>query len=214
MPSVSELLTQIKDMALVGAGDASDDARVLRYLNMIYKDVYRKTAKMAPTLLLAQDTVAISSGAGTMSVRPYSVEVVKDANNANRKLEATDLPTLEDKHPALDGTGAPSYYYFTSPTGIATYPVNTTSIKVRYVPAAGTLTADSVEADIKVPPEFHDMFVWGTLMYLNFDERDRAMGAEQATAGTMYSVALGDYQEWLLTGQPRKQVRTKVNPLG
>jgi hypothetical protein len=169
---------------------------------------------MTPTRLLAQETVSITSGAGTMTVTPFSVSFVKDSENENRELEVTTLPELEEQYPALDDTGAPNRYYFTSSTTINTYPVNSTTLKVRYVPSAATLTTSSTEADIKVPAEFHDIFIWGTLMYLNFDERDKTMSSEQATAGTMYSVALGDYQEWLINGQPKPKTRTKANPLG
>lgn len=210
MPAVSDLLDTIKDLALVGAGDTSDDTRVLRYFNLVYKDIHRKTAQMAPTLLLAQETVTITSGVGTMTATPFSVEFVKDSGNSNQVLDVTTLVELEDKYPALDDTGNPSWYYFTSATGIATYPTNSTTVKVRYVPVAATLASTDAESAIKIPPQFHDALVWGTLVYMAYDERDKVTGPETQIAQAKYDIAMGDYQQWLLSGQPRPTVRTKA----
>jgi hypothetical protein len=211
MPDVSELLNTIKDLALVGAGDASDDSRVMRYMNLVYKEAYRRTAQARPTLLLdVMGNIAISNGSGTLTARPYAVTMVKDTGNNSNPLNATTLPELEEKAPALDATGNPDRYYLTGETTINTYPKNTTTVSVRYVPAAGTLTSDSVEADIKIPPEFHDLLVWGTLVYLAYDERDKGVGVEVQTAQSKYEIALADYQSWLLNGQVKATTRTKA----
>lgn len=210
MPTVSDLLDTIQDLALVGSGNSADDARVMRYMNLVYKEVYRRTAQQRPTLLLTSETVNITSGSGTMAATPFSVSLVKDTGNDNNKLKPTTLPELEDEYPALDDTGAPAWFYFTSGTAIKTYPVNSTTLSVRYVPSVGTLTTTSAEADIKIPPEFHDVLLWGTLVYMAYDERDKSMSGEVNTAQSKYEIALADYQSWLMYGQTKATTTTEV----
>lgn len=209
MPSVSELLTTIKDLSLVGSGDGTDDARLMRYMNLLYKEIYRKTAKNYPTLLLTNETVTITGGVGTLSAAPLKLERVKDTAN-NRILKATTLLRLEECCPALANTGMPSWYYITGGTVLNTYPLNSTSVLTRSVPAPGVLTTASAESDIKIPPQFHDLMVWGTLIYACMDERDKIVGPELNTAQGKYEIAMNDYDDWLFFQQTQEPQETEA----
>jgi len=208
MPSVSEILETIKGLALVGEGDSTDDARIMRYINFANREVHRRTAASYPTLLQTLETVTITNGAGTLSNIPFRVEFVKDTGNSNNPLTVTTLLDLEEENPALDATGSPSKYYFTSAKGIATYPVNSTAVKVRYVPSSVALTVTDAETAIKLPVEFHDVLVWGALFWMAYDERDKGSGQELSLAQGKYEICLGDYLTWLKDNQPVPTVRT------
>lgn len=209
MPSVSTLLTTIKDLALVGTGDSDDDDRIMRYMNMLYKEAYRTTSKAYPTLLLTTENVTVTSGSGTISATPFIVMRVKDNSN-NRFLKPTTLLALEEKYPSLSDTNSPSWYYITGTATLNTYPSNSFTAVVRYIPQAATLTSTSTESDIKIPPEFHDMLVWGTLIYMAHDERDKAFGVEMQVAQTKYEIAKADFQSWLHFSQTKEKNRTEV----
>lgn len=210
MPTVSELLSTIKDLALVGAGDTSDDTRIMRYFNLQYKDLYRKTAQLYPTLLSTNETVTITSGAGAISAAPHKVVDVFDNGNTANALQESTQSAVKRKYPLQADTGNPEYYYMTSETAINTYPVNSTTLDVDYIPRAGTLTSASTEADIKVPPDFHDLLVWGTLVWLSVDERDKQAGGEITLFQSKYEIALGDYQEWLIYSQVSEKDEVKA----
>ncbi|TGT42778.1 hypothetical protein [Mesorhizobium sp. M8A.F.Ca.ET.165.01.1.1] len=203
-------MTTVKELALVGVGDGSDDDRLLRYMNLVYKEAYRRTAAIYPTLLLSQNTVTITDGAGVMSDIPFKVESVKDSGNGNRLLSPTTLPNLEDCHPNLSDVGSPSWYYFTGAKAIATYPVNSTTVKVRFIKSSGTLGVNDAENAILIPAEFHDLLIWGTLFYLAYDERDKAAGPEVQIAQSKYEIALADFTTWLTQNQPGPSKQTKA----
>lgn len=209
MPTVSSILDSIKDLALVGSGNSADTDRIMRYMNLVYKEAYRVTAVSYPTLLLTSENVTITSGAGTITAAPFSILQVKDTSN-NRILEPSSRVDIETMYPALDGTGSPTYYFMESETALKTYPVNSGTVMVRYIPRAGTLTSGSAESAIKIPPEFHELLLWGTLVYMAYDERDKSAAGEVNIAQSKYELALNDYKTWLLKGQTQAPVRTKV----
>lgn len=209
MPSVSELLTTIKDLSLVGMGDGADDARILRYFNMVYAEIYRSTAKNYPTALLTSITVAVTAGVGTLPTPTLVLARVKDTQ-ANTILKATTILELEDRHPALDGQGAPEWFYMSGDTGLNTYPRNDASVLVRHIPRPATLTVDSTEADIRIPPMFHDMLIWGTLVWSAIDERDKAVGGEVNTAQGKYELPLQAYEDWLFFSQTQEPQVTEA----
>lgn len=209
MPTVSSLLDSVKSLALVGSGNADDTARILRYMNMVYSEAYRVTAVSYPTLLLTSENVTITSGSGTLTAAPFRIERVKDTSN-NEILKPTTRLDIEDLYPALDDTGAPAWYFVEGTDGLRTYPVNSGTVQVRYIPRAGTLTSASAESDIKIPPEFHDLLLWGTLVYMAYDERDKSTGAEVNIAQSKYEIALNDFKTWLAFRQTGPKVRTKA----
>jgi hypothetical protein len=209
MPNVSSLLDSIKDLALVGSGNSADTDRIMRYMNMVYKEAYRVTAVSYPTLLLTSETVTITSGAGTITTVPFSIMRVKDTDT-NILLEPSSRLDIEDMSPSLNGTGNPTYYFMESEMALKTYPIHTGSVLVRYIPRAGTLTSASAETDIKIPPEFHEMLLWGTLVYMAYDERDKSAAGEVNIAQSKYELALNDYKAWLVENQTSSPIRTKA----
>ena len=210
MAAVDDILTIVKDQALVGAGDATDDARVLRYLNLVYKQVYRETAESYPQLLLSSQSITQASGSGTVSSH-YKIVSVKETTG-NTFLDPYTLPELEVEEPSLDATGTPNRYYLDGLTTIKTYPIDNSTILVRYVPSPSDLASGGAESTIKIPPAFHDLLIWGTLYYMAYDERDKSVGAEIGISQAKYDMALNSYRRWLLMSQTRKPLRTEVLP--
>lgn len=209
MPTVASLLDSVKSLALVGSGNADDTARILRYMNMTYAEAYRTTATQYPTLLLTTESVSMTAGEGTISVAPFSVMRVKNTNT-NRILEARSKLDIEELFPAMTDNGEPVYYYMEGTTGLRSYPLNNATLQVRYIPRVGTLTSTSAEADIKIPPEFHELLLWGTLVYMSYDERDKSASGEISIAQSKYEIALNDFRTWLVKQQTRTQMVTKV----
>lgn len=99
-------------------------------------------------------------------------------------------------------------------TTIKTHPSNSTSILVRGIPRMTSLAADDEEDNIKIPPEFHDLLVWGPLVYMHIDERDKGVGGEVNVAQGKWDLGLEDYKTWLISMQVTDELETSVNPLG
>lgn len=209
MPTVASLLDSIQSLALVGSGNADDTARVLRYMNMVYAEAYRVTASQYPTLLLTSENVSMNSGSGTMSAAPFAVQRVKNTST-NRILQARSKLDIEEDYPSMTDTGEPVYYYMEGTTGLRSYPLDNSTLQVRYIPSVNTLTSTGVEADIKIPPEFHEMLLWGTLVYMAYDERDKSASGEISIAQSKYEIALNDFKTWLAKQQTQTQMVTKV----
>lgn len=212
MPSVTDILTMVKNQALVGSGGAADDTRIMLYMNRAYADIYRETARDYPQALLTSQSITLSSGLGTISSAPHKILRVKETGSYNF-LEARTLIELEQENPRLDATGSPRYYYMTSDTAISCYPIDGSSIVVRYIPRPSTLASDGAETTIKIPPEYHDLLLWGTLVYMAYDERDKGFGTEIGLSKAKYDEAMESYKRWLAYSHPRKTLRTEQTPV-
>jgi hypothetical protein len=187
-----------------------DTDRIMRYMNLFQGEVWRLTAREYPTLLTVTETVALTLGAGTVSAPPFGFVSVRDSTNGYNKLSPISLQALEDMDADLASTGNPCRYYMTSATAINGWPKNTTNLQVRYIPRKATLTIDSTEDDLKVPPEFHDMYVWGTMVYMSMDERDKAVSGEINVAQARYNMAMADYKTWLAEMQAGDELVTEA----
>lgn len=199
----------VKNLSLTGAGDSSDDNRLMDYMNLVYKEVYRETAEIYPTLLLVSETIALTAGVGAISKTPFEVKQIKNLAN-NCFLKPTTILQLEERYPALDQTGEPNWYYITGDATLNAYPVNDGSILVRHIPLPDELTTASPVTDIKIPKQYHDVLVWGTIVYACMDERDKALGMELNTAQGKYEIALNAFKTWLELRQTQEQNGTKA----
>lgn len=209
MPTVASLLDSVKSLALVGSGNADDTARIMRYMNMVYAEAYRVTSSQYPTLLLTSENISMTSGVGTIAAAPFTVMRVKNTST-NRILEARSKLDVEELFPTMTDTGEPAYYYMEGTTGLRSYPLDNATLQVRYIPSVNTLASTGVEADIKIPPEFHEMLLWGTLVYMAYDERDKSAAGEISIAQSKYEIALNDFKTWLAKQQTRTPMVTKV----
>jgi hypothetical protein len=208
MPDVADILTIVKNQALVGSGSTADDTRIMLYMNRAYSEIYRETAKDYPQVLLTLENVALTSGAGTLTEAPLKIMSVRETASYNF-LEPRTILEIERESPTLGDTGVPTWYYMTSRTAIKGYPVDNSTLAVRYVPSAGTLTSTSVEADVKIPPEYQDLLIWGTLLWMAYDERDKGFGTEIGTCQAKYESSMEAYKRWLMLSQPREKLRTE-----
>lgn len=179
---VSEIISNV---ARISTNDDSPDseatARLLSYLNMVYKLVYRKIAPYYKTRLATTQSVSVTAGSGTLSTLPLRIHSVTDTTNENR-LIAADFEEIELNDPELDDTGNPTHFYIENDTTIVTYPKDTVTLRVRYTPEPADLTSGTLEADIKIPAAYHDILVHGTLFLSHMDENDlRAIGELQVS---------------------------------
>lgn len=189
MSTAVDLLTFIKSQGLVGAtGALDDDAKILRYINRAYYKIYTKLAVRYASLYQTTQTVTVTNGSGTFSGAGfYIVLSVYDANNSFLRLKRVTVEETEREYPRQNDIGAPNRYDLVGLNGIATYPVNSTSLRVRGVPNANRITANSAEAEILIPVMHHDAIEWEALRMVAYDERDALVGAE-----LQYTTAMAD----------------------
>jgi len=166
----------LKQVASISAGDdspdSSDTTRIMRYVNNGYRAVYRQTSEMNRNKLLTSEDVTITTGSGTMTIVPLSIEQVRDTTTDDF-LEASDIEYIEKKlDEDIDDTGAPEIYYWNDTTTINTWPEDSTTIRVRYIPTPATLTSAGTEASILIPVAYHDILVEAALFYMYQDEND------------------------------------------
>lgn len=185
--NVSDIITQVAQLGL--NEDYPDTAlaeRILSYVNRAHEQTYSEVGQYLEPVNSQTQTVAITAGQGTLSPEPdFFISVVD--TTSSRKLQATTASTLEDTDPALDAVGNPTYYYKVGTT-IYTYPINSTSLRVRYIPIKTELTAATTEAELPYPTKYHSVLVWGALYWMSLDERD-------LTTNTVLMSASGNYKQ-------------------
>lgn len=209
MPAVAELLTNIQSLALVGA-TGGDTSRVLNYFNMAYRKVYEKVTSKYPWAAQTTQTVAITAGSGPMNPVPLHILSVRDANNNCQKLDPTDVEDVECENPPLDRAGSPCKFWVEGFAILKAWPVNSTTVRVRYAPNPATLVANSAEEDIKIPPAFHDVLTWETLALMAYDERDKIVGAELAYNKDQHDEAYERMWSYFDAKAPKKQEQVKA----
>lgn len=210
MPNVAQLLTNITSLALVGATGASGDQdRVLNYLNMAYRKVYRKIAVKYPFVHRTTQPVVITDGGGTLSPVPFFVLVPRDTGNNAAKLTPTDIEAVLDCDPTLSETGNPSKFWIEGLSALKSHPLNSTTLTVPYIPSPATLVSNSTEDDIKIPVVFQDILTWETLALMAYDERDKVVGAELAYNKDAHDQIYVDMWEFFDAQAPHEQKQVK-----
>jgi hypothetical protein len=199
MSSVSQIVQTVAQISLnVDNPDLALQNRIVNYVNIAYLDVYTRVANYMQNKIQTTQTVAITSGSGTLSPEPLNIVNVVDTND-ERILLARDIREIEEECPALDDTGSPWWYYIEADTTIKTYPTNNTSLRVRYNTKPSVLTIDSLETDIKIPVEWHHVITEGTLHFIHLDERDKTLGFELNVANIRYEAKLTELIQHLST---------------
>lgn len=205
MPSVQQLIDNVKNLSLVGAtGSVDVIPRIEAYFNMAYREVYEMAAERYPWFVQTTQDVPVVSGSGTFFTNPLHILSVRDVNNSLAKLNPTDVLTVEDNDPAFSATGKPSKFWVNGFDKIFSYPFTDTTIRVRYTPNADILTSESVEGDIKLQPVHHDVLVWGTLKLMAYDERDKIVGAELAYNKDAHNEVLERMWRWFDAHAPKE----------
>lgn len=170
MSTVQQIVDRIADFALDEVDSDNDlEQRILNDVNDIYNRVFTAMSKNDFGRYTESESVTITSGTGTNTAN-IRVLSVYDVDN-NRILEKTDVFDLEKEYPALDKTGNPCYYYLDGNTTINTYPINDTTLRVRYFPKVNTLAIDDAESAIKIPTEYHDVLELGGIWLMAIREQ-------------------------------------------
>ncbi|TPL98320.1 hypothetical protein [Mesorhizobium sp. B2-3-10] len=207
--NAAEIIANIKSQALVGNTGAVDDLdRILRYLNKGYSLVYARCAKACPSLYRKTQEVTVTDGAGDFAEPVHEVLAVFDKNNGYRRLDRRSTADVELEDAGLSATGTPCSYDVRF-GGLETYPLNSTVLKVPYIPPPAALTADTLEADILIPVVHHEVLEWAALYTLAYDERDKLVGSElQFTKGT-FDGLMDSLILFLLGQRPAAETRVK-----
>lgn len=207
---VQTIVANIKSQAQIGAtGDATDNERLMRYLNKAYTAIYTKCAMSYPEYFGRIQTVTILNGAGTPNPAVLDIQTVVDTGQNFRILERRSRYDIEMGNPSLNRTGYAETYDL-SFSGLTTYPVGNTTLRVRYTPRVNVLTQASAEADIMLPPAFHEVLEWETLVTLSYDERDVLVGAELNFTMAKRDACLSDLMFFLQKQKPLPERRVQT----
>lgn len=210
MPTPAQIVENVMSLALVGAtGATGDTARVYRYLNVAYRELYEMVAERYPWFVQATQNVSMTAGVGTMATQPLHILSVRDANNAFAELRPTDVLAVEEKDPAMDAQGSPDEFYVNGFVELNSHPLNDTTLRVRYTPQAATLEIGDNEVAIKLQPTHHDALLWGTLKLMAYDERDKVVGAELAYNETEHEKVLDRMWRWFDAHAPKESQPVK-----
>lgn len=167
---VQTIVDRILDFSL-DETDADNvlETRVLADVQEVYNELQHITSDTATADYMQTETVTITDGAGPCSNQLRTFSVLD--NTTERFLETTDILTLEQRSPSLDETGDPFCYYITGGTTLNTYPVNSTTVRFRFYPTVNTLTIDSLEAEIRIPPHLQQVLVDGGIYLMALREQ-------------------------------------------
>ena len=203
------IITNIKSQALVGNTGAVDDSdRIVRYLNKGYNLVFARCAKACPSLYRKTQDVTITDGEGEFDEPVHQVLNVFDRNSRFSKLCHRTTDSVEETDPGLTATGNPESYDIRF-GGLATYPVNSTVLKVPYIPVPTALTANTPEAEILIPVVHHEVLEWAALYTLAYDERDKLVGTEVQFTKATFDSLMDSLTLFLLGLRPADETRVK-----
>jgi len=211
MPSIAEMIDKV---AKLGVNEDNPDATLraiyLGYIQSTYNELYGEVAKSFPSMLLATQSVTLSSGAGTLTTKPFIVVNVYNTDEGSKPLEPTDYNTLRTLYPSLSNTGFPSYFYMSGFGTIKAYPTDGSTLSVDYIPNPTTLVdGTTTEDDLIIPVPYQEVLVWGALRLISIDERDKAVGTELPIVNSMYEKLKGDFLFWLKNYQVRESVSVR-----
>lgn len=205
----STIIANIKSQALVGnTGAIDDNDRILRYLNKGYALVYARCAKACPSLYRKTQDVTITNGEGDFAEAVHKVLAVFDKNNGYRKLDHRTTADVECDDPGLTATGNPCSYDVRF-GGLATYPLNSTVLKVPFIPPPASLTDSSQEGEILIPVVHHEVLEWAALFTLAYDERDKLVGSELQFTQAAFETRMDSLVLFLLGLRPAQETRVK-----
>ncbi|ACI54442.1 hypothetical protein Rleg2_1148 [Rhizobium leguminosarum bv. trifolii WSM2304] len=204
------IIANIKSQALVGnTGSEDDEARILRYANKAYTELLAECYAANHGFFRRFQSMTITDGAGLFSYGVHEVLSVSDDNNNGARLYNRSVDDIQEEDYGLTATGNPQYYDRIL-NGLITYPRNSTTLTVGYTPVPVTLTAETLEADIHIPPAYHEAIEWATLWTIAYDERDKLSGAELQFTKARYEEIKGKLITYLHNQRPDSDMRTRA----
>ena len=166
MSTVSEIVDIIAAVSLNEDDPDSDtQTRMVRYINRAYFDIYRRVAQYLDNTEHTTQSVSVTSGSGTLSPVPLKILSVVDTTD-ERVLTKRSVYDIELDDPNLDSTGDAVHYYVSGGSTLKLWPIDTKTVRVRYIPKPASLSITSLEDDIKLPAEFHDVLEFGAMYYM------------------------------------------------
>lgn len=208
--NVATILENLKSQALVGnTGAASDNDRLLRYLNKAYCMVYAEIAAINPALFQEYQTMSVTGGLGSFATPVFKVLSAVDLTNGNRKLTTRSTDDIERDDPTASTEGAPVSYEQTF-RGLSTYPRNSTTLRIRFTPNPNTLDANTLESDILVPVLYHEVLEWATLLTIAYDERDKLVGSELQFTKSTFETMMDKLRQYVSSTLPQDKLRVKT----
>lgn len=208
---VSTIIANVKNLNFIGNTAAvSDEDKILAYINMAYRKIFDMETRAFPAFFQTTQDVIIANGSGTMGMAPHLILSVVDTGNNSNPLSATDVLAVEMGNPAMDDIGSAREYWQEGFSNLNTYPLSSTTLRVRYVGEPPDLTSASVSSDILIPPAFHDILMWQAAWFVAYDERDKIVGQELNFCQGMIDEIWGRLLSYLRLRVPRQEPRTKV----
>lgn len=185
--NVTKIISRIAKLALNSdiTNDSELTADVLDYVNATYRDI--TTSLLSETNSSNQKILdyPVVNGTSTLSPIPYKLFNVVDVNT-KKKLKLINIQEIEAVDPLMEAEGAPDSYYMLQDT-VRTYPANDTTIRTRQASIPEDLTLSTTEDQIMIPPEYHEVLVWGALYYMAYDERDFQQALELQVTATNFT---------------------------
>lgn len=164
----------IEMMAKIGGGidNPPDDEKAiyLKYLNVAYFEIYRKTALINPYIIFEHEQINCVDGkASNTDHKPFTIRTVYKVSG-NRKLKQLNVESLLDKDPGLTQSGSEPIGWFFESNSINTYPKFNGTIGIRYSKSPEYLNMNSGSNDIPFPEIYHSCLFDGACYYLFQDE--------------------------------------------
>lgn len=186
-----EIVDRILDFSLDETdADNNLETRVLQDVQVIYNEVQQKMSDIATADDMVTTTIAVTDGLGTIPEH-LRVHSVFDTTNS-RFLATTDVLSLEQEDPELATTGAPNKYYVTNKTEFNTYPLDTHSARVRYMPVVNTLSLTDDATAIRIPVQFHNVLVDGGVYLMAVREQGFHDRLDRGEKFRNYQTSLGE----------------------
>lgn len=165
--NVSDILLLMANQSIgLDAPTDSDLPVYLRYLNLAYLEILRKTIINNPTIPKLRETVTSDINGTFLPSKPiFSIRSISTVNPV-RLLTATNLDTVLTYDPLQTQTNtSPSQWFYDSGV-INLFPKYQGMLSILYVPIPASLTANSLSADIGIPEIFHQILVDGACYYI------------------------------------------------
>jgi hypothetical protein len=144
------------------APDTDLQVKALGWVNNAYDEAYNVAASYAWVRLYETNTITVTNGTGTLPFYPKRLISVVDVPT-KRVLKQSDIMYVLSIDPVLERTGNPARFYTEGDTTIKTHPRNSTTVRCVAIRQPGELTLTSTEADIKIPPQHHELLIWAAL---------------------------------------------------
>jgi hypothetical protein len=162
-------------IATLGAGEEnpspSDREVFLKFLNLAYFEIYRKTFLNNPFARCYHEIVNCVDGTvEDLQNQPIAIRQVYN-KQTNKNLEKLNSDEILKEDPGLTMVGNPiGWYYFDNSINLYPNLPGDIPVGIRYYKDPETLTIETLESSIPFPAIFHPILVDGACYYLYQDE--------------------------------------------